>query len=136
MSRLDTLRIHAQVEEINVLDDQTKQVKIRLDWREDIQGECLISAIAVDAKAYFLGQELCGIGSYDPLPPHMRGLRLNACIEKVSAPFNDGHHVEIRIAHEPPDADECRLRVGPRLSPDYQIGREVYFLFSPLGNPA
>lgn len=65
MSTLDSLRIHAHIEEITEPFDngQWVELKIRLDYRADIQGECRLRVWTRDARAYHVGQELCGVFS-------------------------------------------------------------------------
>lgn len=63
MSTLDTLRIHARIEEITAPFDngQWVELKLKLDYRADIQGECRLRVWTRDARAYHVGQELCGV---------------------------------------------------------------------------
>lgn len=57
------LRIHAHIEEITPPFDkgQWVELKLKLDHREDIQGECRLRVWIQDAKQYRVGQELCGV---------------------------------------------------------------------------
>lgn len=63
MNKLDTLRIHAHIEEITAPfnDGQWVELKLKLDHRDDIQGECRLRVWSKDASAYHVGQELCGV---------------------------------------------------------------------------
>lgn len=63
MRRLNGLRIHACIEEISEPFDggQWVELKLKLEDRADIQGECRIRVWAIDASDYHIGQELCGV---------------------------------------------------------------------------
>lgn len=67
MSQLDSLRIHARITEISEPFDngQWVEIKYKLDYRVDIQGECRIRVWTKDAAQYHVGQELCG--SFSPV---------------------------------------------------------------------
>lgn len=62
-TRLDCLRIHAHIEEITPPFDngQWVEIKLKLDHRDDIQGECRLRVWTADARHYHVGQELCGV---------------------------------------------------------------------------
>ena len=133
---LNLLSVHARIEEITIRDEQKAMVKLRLNHREDIQGECFIPAWEVDVKGYYLGQEFCGIFSPQPFPHYMLGLRLNASIHKISRPFNHSTQIEIVIEHEPqePCNGECRFRIDSHDAFYYRVGHKLFCLFSPAGN--
>lgn len=65
------LRIHARIEEITKPFDhgQWVELKLKLDHRDDIQGECRLRVWTQDASKYTVGQELCGI--FTPLGQHL-----------------------------------------------------------------
>ena len=62
MSQIDSLRIHAHIVEISKPFDggQWVEIKFKLDYRPDIQGECTFRVWTKDAAPYSIGQELCG----------------------------------------------------------------------------
>lgn len=61
--RLDNLRIHAHIEEITDPFDggQWVELKLKLDHRHDIQGECRLRLWASDVQELNVGQELCAV---------------------------------------------------------------------------
>lgn len=63
MTRLDTLRIHAHIEEITEPFDsgQWVELKLKLEHRDDIQGECRLRVWTQNASEYHVGQEVCGV---------------------------------------------------------------------------
>lgn len=59
------LRVHAHIEEITEPFDkgQWVELKLKLDHRPDIQGECRLRIWTQNASQYSVGQELCGVFS-------------------------------------------------------------------------
>lgn len=62
-TRLDSLRIHARIVEITPPFDsgQWVELKLKLEHRDDIQGECRLRVWTQNASEYHVGQEVCGV---------------------------------------------------------------------------
>lgn len=60
---LDTLRVHARIVEISTPfnNGDWVELKIKLEHRDDIQGECFFRVWTKNASGYRVGQEVCGV---------------------------------------------------------------------------
>lgn len=132
MNFLKTLRIHGHIKEITPVDDGGwVGIELKLEYRHDIQGECELRIWHSAAKHYHIGQELCGM----PAKCSTNGdLRIDARIEKISAPFANDQWVEIRLKLAPRDdiLGSCRFRIWPEEAMEYQIGDEACYVFKPV----
>lgn len=132
MSLFKTLRIHAYIKEITAVDDGGwVGIKLKLEYRNNIQGECYLRIWHSDAHHFYVGQELCGVPGKHGMPGC---LRIDARIENISEPFSDGQWVELEMKLAPKDdiLGGCLFRLWPKEAMDCQVGDEDCFVFTPL----
>lgn len=132
MNFLKSLRIHAYIKAITPVDDGgLVDVQLKLDYRNNVAGECYLRIWRSDAHHYYIGQELCVVpGKYGS-----HGcLRIDTRIEKISEPFANNQWVEIKLKLDERDDihGDCYYRIWPEEAMDCCVGDEVCFVFSPL----
>lgn len=132
MNFFNSLRIHACIMLITpAAEGGWVEIELKLEYRNNIQGECHLRIWHSDAQQYFVGQELCGLpgkhGTRD-------GLQINARTVNVSKPFAGDQWIELKMMLSPRDdiLGECRFRLWPEEAMDCKVGDELFFVFKPV----
>lgn len=132
MNFFHSLRIHAYIKSITPAPDGGwVEIELKMEYRNNIQGECHLRIWHSDAQQYFVGQELCGLpGKYG----QPGGLQIHARTESISKPFAGGQWIELKMMLAPRDdiLGDCRFRLWPEEAMDCGVGDELFFVFKPV----
>lgn len=131
MNFLNSLRIHAYIKSITpAAEGGWVELVLKLEHRNNIQGECHLRIWSCDAQQYFVGQELCGLpGKHGTFG----GLQIHARTESISPTFAADQWVELKMMLAPRDdiLGDCRFRLWPEEAMDCQVGDELFYVFRP-----